>query len=83
MKVGQSCWGRYGDWDGDALVAWEAVTARLWAKTSDADLDEKIASYRQEVATATGNIAKLAAEAGLRVCLDERAKRAALKGEVV
>lgn len=80
MKSG-SCWGQLDGGSVPAEVAWDAVTARLFAKMSDADLAARADEYAAEIAqrTAAGKCT-LGSEAGLRVIKDEIARR---KGEVI
>lgn len=53
-------------------VGWDAVTARLWAKTSDADLSARIEEYGAEAARlyAQGR-STVGADAALEACLAE------------
>lgn len=81
MKSG-SCWGRYsGEFDSD--TAWDAVTARLWAKLSDEQIAAKVSECRAEVlATQVGTIKRRGAQAALEATYAVMRERIAAAVEI-
>lgn len=74
MKSG-SCFARFSG-ECTADEAWAAVTARLWARTTDAELEQRIAEVADEVAAATKAQKRTGgARAALDALIEERDRR--------
>src|SRR5437588_11510416 len=73
MKSG-SCWGQWGGRKVETDLAWDAVTARLWARMTDAEVLADLEKCKAEVAAAKNGTLKLAgANAAARVTWREAA----------